>query len=157
MESFYLELSQLLQDHPRYRQMLSMISHYSTYSVMIVYPLVLLYLLMTHSPQFLFVMIRPLVAFVLVTVFRKIINRPRPYDVYDLQVVEDHKHGESFPSRHSVSALIIALVCFKVNAGIGIIMSIMAVIVMVTRLLGCLHFVSDIVAAIIFAVVIAWI
>ena len=110
----------------------------------------------TGHPLLLRTIIKPLLAFVIVTVFRKIVNRPRPYDVYDIEAVESHKHGQSFPSRHSVSALIIALSCLAVNQTVGMIIMCFALVVVMTRLLGCLHFVSDIVAAIIIVIIINW-
>lgn len=154
MEKFYVTLSQLLQTHPRYRQIIKIVGHFASYVVAFVYGCILLYMMVIHHPLLIETIIKPLIAFVLVTVFRKIVNRPRPYDAYDIESVEPHKHGQSFPSRHSVSAIIIALVCLKVNVTLGMIMTLLAIIVVSTRLLGCLHFVSDVVAALVIALII---
>ena len=86
------------------------------------------------------------------TIFRKIVNRPRPYDHMDIKPLKGHKHGESFPSRHSVSACIIALICFYANTYIGIFACIIAIIVSLTRIFSGVHHISDVFAAIIIAI-----
>ena len=117
----------------------------------ILYPCILLYLWFTKSP-FLFEAIwKPLAAFIVVTIFRKIVNRPRPYETMDIKPLVGHKYGESFPSRHTVSAVIIALVCFYVNIYLGIFALIVAMIMSVCRILAGVHFISDVLVSVIIA------
>ena len=65
----------------------------------------------------------PLVGFVAVSVFRYIVNRPRPYEKFDMPpVIPKDTHGRSFPSRHVFSAFIIAftvLICSPAASPFG--------------------------------------
>jgi len=69
----------------------------------------------------------------------------------------EHKQGESFPSRHTLSAFIIALVCFPVHIVLGIFAFIIAIMISATRILAGVHYMSDVVVAIIIAFVIYFI
>ena len=52
----------------------------------------------------------PGISFVLVTVLRKVINAPRPYEVFDAApVIPKDTRGNSFPSRHAFSIFVIAM------------------------------------------------
>ena len=79
----------------------------------IFYPIQLVCLIINEgwgSERFLRFALIPLITFILVTVARAIINAPRPYEKYHYTpaVPKDTK-GKSFPSRHTVSAFIIAM------------------------------------------------
>ena len=68
-----------------------------------------------------------------------------------------HKHGESFPSRHTVSAFAIAFACLHIYLPLGIIMTILAIIVSSSRILCGVHYISDVISAIIIAFIIGFI
>ncbi len=56
------------------------------------------------------VVIVPFLGFVTLTIVRRIINRPRPYEVDGIPpLIEKDTSGKSFPSRHVFSAYMIAL------------------------------------------------
>lgn len=89
----------------------------------------------------------PLCAFVLVTILRKVINKKRPYEVYDFHPIRyDNKikHGQSFPSRHCVSATVIAIACLAFVPWLGCVLLVLAVIVAISRVIAGLHFVIDV-------------
>ena len=81
----------------------------------ITYPVYVLYLCFTAGHMLALSIIAPLVGFIAVSVFRYIVNRPRPYEKFDMPpVITKDTHGRSFPSRHVFSAFIIAftvLIC----------------------------------------------
>ena len=84
--------------------------------------------------------------FILVTILRAIINAPRPYEVYDYTpVVHKSTKGKSFPSRHTVSAFIIAMAFLYVQTSIGVIMMFVALGIAISRVLAGVHFVRDVV------------
>ena len=88
----------------------------------------------------------PLGTFILVTILRAIINAPRPYEVYDYTpVVHKSTKGKSFPSRHTVSAFIIAMAFLYVQTSIGVIMMFVALGIAISRVLAGVHFVRDVV------------
>lgn len=99
----------------------------------------------------------PALTFVCVTCIRKIINRPRPYDTLGYEPFLKYKEGkgQSFPSRHTASAWIIAFACFYVHPVTGIIMILIALAVSLSRILAGMHYISDVVAGFLFSVVAA--
>ena len=77
--------------------------------VFLAYPLYLAVLYGEKDPKLLRAILVPAISFVLVTVFRKIINAPRPYEKFEMPpVIEKDTKGKSFPSRHVFSVFIIA-------------------------------------------------
>lgn len=89
----------------------------------------------------------PLCTFILVTVVRAIINAQRPYEKYDYTpVVHKDTKGKSFPSRHTVSAFIIAMAFLYIQSSLGIIMLAVAAVIGVTRVLAGVHFIRDVIS-----------
>ena len=88
----------------------------------------------------------PLCTLIIVSVIRAVINAKRPYEVYDYTpAVEKDARGKSFPSRHTVSAFIIAIAFLYVQTKIGVIMLLVAAAIGVTRVLAGVHFIRDVI------------
>lgn len=133
-----------------------MVSWLITYSILpflIIYPITLLYLFITHSPLLFDTFFKPAFLFLTITIFRFLINRERPYERYHIRPVKKHKKGKSFPSRHSASAFMIAFIMLDVNTGLGHILMICAIIVGLSRILGGLHYISDVLAGFLFSLI----
>ena len=97
----------------------------------------------------------PLFTFILVTIVRAIINAERPYEKYSYTpVVRKDTKGKSFPSRHTVSAFIIAMAFMYVDMKLGAIMLVVASVIGVTRVLAGVHFIRDVVSGAILGVLI---
>lgn len=115
--------------------------------VFISYPLYLIFLLLEKDiflPQ---AVVVPAVSFVVVTVFRKIVNEPRPYEKYDLPpVIDKDTRGKSFPSRHVFSVFVIAVTVFVRNPVAGCILAVIGVMIAVIRVIGGVHTVWDVAA-----------
>ena len=116
----------------------------------IFYPLQLLYLGFAAgwgSEVFLRFTLIPLGTFLLVTAVRAIINAKRPYEAFGYTpVVKKNTQGKSFPSRHTVSAFIIAMAFLYIDVKIGVIMLIVASVIGVTRVLAGVHFIRDVIS-----------
>ena len=116
----------------------------------IFYPLQLGCLLFNNGWQsevFLRFMLVPLCTLIAVTVVRAIINARRPYEKFDYTpVVQKNTKGKSFPSRHTVSAFIIAMAFLYTNTAIGVLMLLIAAVIGVTRVLAGVHFIRDVVS-----------
>ena len=116
----------------------------------IFYPVQLIYLGFNQgwsSEVFLRFTLIPLGVLILVTIVRAIINARRPYEVYDYTpVVYKATKGKSFPSRHTVSAFIIAMAFLYINVKIGAVMLIIATAIAVVRVLAGVHFIRDVVS-----------
>ena len=86
------------------------------------------------------------VGYVLVTVMRKIINAPRPYELRSYYKEKPkNKTGESFPSRHAYSAFVISILAWILNPVASIACAVMALCLCVSRVLVGIHFVRDVV------------
>lgn len=90
----------------------------------------------------------PGISFVLVTVLRKVINAPRPYEVFDAApVIPKDTRGNSFPSRHAFSIFVIAMTfcaCCPL-AWAGPVMLAAGVLLAVIRVVSGVHFPCDVV------------
>jgi len=88
------------------------------------------------------------ISFLAVTVFRKILNMPRPYEFITVPTwnKEKQKNGEGFPSRHVFSAFVIATVLFPWNMWVSIALYAFGIAMAVSRVLLGMHFIKDVVA-----------
>ena len=113
------------------------------------YPLLLiLKALEEFDREFIRILIVPLCVFLGVTVMRKIILRPRPYEKFHISpVIPNERKGQSFPSRHTASAVIIALSAFLVNVPFAIVLCAVALVVTTGRVLAGIHYISDVLFA----------
>jgi len=113
--------------------------------VFISYSILCIWLLVERDIRILKVIFIPLVIFILVTIIRKIINTPRPYVVLNIEpLIRRDKTGESFPSRHVLSVCIIAVACLYINPWLGVLMSVIAALIAVIRVLAGVHFIKDV-------------
>lgn len=85
----------------------------------------------------------PFFTFVLTGVIRYKIDRKRPFENMDIIPVIRHDKGKSFPSRHTVSAFIIAFSAYK--SGVGYWCFIPAALTGISRVIAGVHYLSDVV------------
>lgn len=154
MESFYQEMLDNIRKYPIIKKIIINFTNYIPYLTFIIYPSIIIYLYFTNNPLLLETILKPLISFLIVTIIRKIINRQRPYETMNIDPLILHKKGESFPSRHTVSAFAIALVSFNVSHFLGLFMLCLAIIISSGRILCGVHYISDVVSAIIIAFII---
>ena len=144
----YNRMAERMRQRPMALRMLLACNQGMTWLVMIAYPLLLLYLLFLKRYEMLYhTVLIPGVAFVVVSVFRRIYNAPRPYEKMDITpLIAKDKQGQRFPSRHVFSAFMIGM-CFLQVSGIlaGIIFAV-GVFLSVVRVLGGVHFLQDVIA-----------
>jgi len=152
MENFYKNMLKYISERQYLTNCILSINHYFPYITFIIYPCIITYLWFIKNPLWIDALWRPFIAFVFVTIFRKLIDRPRPYITMNITPLMSHKQGESFPSRHALSAMIIALVSFYVHPIVGIFTLIIAIMISVGRILAGVHYISDVVVAIMIAV-----
>ena len=94
------------------------------------------------------------IPFILVSIVRRMINAPRPYQLYDFyEVLPKGKQGRSFPSRHVFSAFVIAVIAFSVSVWLSVALLLLGIVVSTSRVLLGIHFVRDVVAGALIGIV----
>ena len=89
----------------------------------------------------------PGLAFILLSLFRSMLNRPRPYEVLDITpLIPRNKAGQSFPSRHLFSMTMIAVLWFPFHPAVSVILLIISIGLAAIRVIGGVHFIRDVLA-----------
>ena len=138
-------------DEVQMRRALGYAQKISVLGVYLVYGAVLAVTLWQRSGQFWRVLAVPAAVYVLGTLLRAAINRPRPYEALNFTPLfpKDTK-GQSMPSRHCFSAAAIVAAAFTVWVPLGVAACLLAAVVAVTRVLTGVHYPSDVLAGLAF-------
>ena len=87
----------------------------------------------------------PALGFILLTLVRKWINQPRPYETWGIvPLLEKDSSGNSMPSRHVFSATIISMACLHANLPAGLILLVLSALLGLVRVLGGVHYPKDV-------------
>ncbi|MCH5298708.1 MAG: phosphatase PAP2 family protein [Ruminococcus sp.] len=160
-ENGYKRIGEFFGRHSFMLAVLKLVYKYLPYPVFVAYPSLLVYLFFHYgiiSEEFLKVLFVPAVVFVAVTLFRKICNRQRPYEKYDIKpIVHKEKKGQSFPSRHAASEFIIAMAFLYVSPALGIVLLFVGAVMCVSRVLCGVHFIKDVLVGAALSVLIGYI
>lgn len=127
--------------------------------IYLAYPCLLAWLLLHNGTDALFAgrvdplfyraLLVPSFSFVAVSLFRKALNAPRPYEVFGLPPVINKKtKGKSFPSRHAFSIFVIGMT-FLATCPLpwaGWLILALGICLAIVRVLAGVHFPRDVVA-----------
>ena len=100
----------------------------------------------------------PAAGFLLVTLIRKKLNRPRPAQLFHFVPLVQHEDGCSFPSRHTSSAFLITCALFwlcrytALPAVFPLIAAVSAVLTALSRVVAGVHFPRDAIAGAAFGI-----
>ena len=118
----------------------------------VVMPIVYLTLLATTylqeglGEQALIYVFVPASGFVILSLLRKKINAPRPYEEWGIKPLLDRDSpGQSMPSRHVFSATIISMACLHASLSVGVILLVLSALLGLVRVLGGVHYPKDVV------------
>lgn len=90
----------------------------------------------------------PAIGFALLSLIRKWINRPRPYESHEIiPLIPKDSKGNSMPSRHVFSMTIIAFAIMQVNLAAGIGFAAFSLILGLIRIVTGVHYPSDVAVA----------
>jgi membrane-associated phospholipid phosphatase len=160
----YIKRMEYFKEHPGICRGMELTGRIATGIVFFAYPLLLVWLLFRRAPELAGAIIVPLDGFLILTVFRRLINRKRPYEVYDTPpAIPKDKKGSSFPSRHVYSAFAIAFVFGWIGAvlaipavvGLAAGLVLLGVLLAVIRVLAGIHFLSDVLAGAAWAILVS--
>ena len=155
-QEWYNHIAANIENKPFFLRLLRTFNRFMT----VVMPIVYLTLLATtyfqegFGEQVLMYVFVPASGFVILSLFRKKINAPRPYEVWEIVPLLDRDSpGQSMPSRHVFSATIISMACLHASLSVGVILLILSAILGLVRVLGGVHYPKDVVVGYIYGLV----
>ena len=155
-EEMYRKITAPILRHPRGVQTLNIINKAITMLIYSIYPIFLLGLLVSRDLRFWKVLLIPGISFVLVSLFRKYIDAPRPYEVLNIvPLINKDTKGQSFPSRHVFSVFVIAMTLYYISMPVGITLIIVGVLLGIVRVVGGVHFPKDVIVGAIVGILIS--
>ena len=146
-QEWYDHIAGKIENRPIFLRLLRAFNRFMT----IVMPMIYLTLLaITYLKQglgkqvgiYLFI---PASGFVILSLLRKKINAPRPYEEWAIKPLLDRDSpGQSMPSRHVFSATIISMACLHASLSVGVILLVLSVFLGLVRVLGGVHYPKDV-------------
>lgn len=147
-QEWYGHIASKIENKPIFLRLLRAFNRFMT----IVMPIVYLTLLATTyfqeglGKQVCIYVFVPASGFVILSLFRKKINAPRPYEEWDIKPLLDRDSpGQSMPSRHVFSATIISMACLHASLTMGMICLTLSALLGLVRVLGGVHYPKDVV------------
>jgi len=155
-DSFYAKISAPFRTSESRRIIVPLADKLLTTLFYLTYPLLLLALLLKgapvgsplpFNPDLVACTVAPGTGFALVSLLRKTINAPRPYEVFDIKplIIKDTV-GQSFPSKHVYSSFAIAMCWLSFSFALGAILVALAFCIACIRVVGGVHFPKDVAA-----------
>ena len=146
-QEWYQNISSRLTSHPPLLFLLRSFNRLMTVTMPLVYLalLVTTYLQLGLSQQVGIYLFIPASGFVILSLFRKKINHPRPYETWDISpLLEKDSSGQSMPSRHVFSATIISMACLHASLPVGLACLLFSALLGLVRVLGGVHYPKDV-------------
>ena len=155
-QEWYDHIAGKIKNNPFFLRLLRFFNRFMTVVMPIVYLTLLAttYLQQGLGKQVLIYVFVPASGFVILSLLRKKINAPRPYEEWDIKPLLDRDGpGQSMPSRHVFSATIISMACLHASLTMGMICLTLSAFLGLVRVLGGVHFPKDVVVGYICALV----
>ncbi len=87
----------------------------------------------------------PIFALIISCFMRKVINNKRPFEVFSIEPIVSHKKGNSTPSNHSTSAMVISFALVFISELFKPYIFILAIITGISRIMAGIHYPFDVV------------
>lgn len=129
----------------RLKNVMTIITMFSSKIFFVLYVVNIIYLLIKRDIRLLAYILVPLISLLIVSIIRKKINKKRPFEELGIRPFIEHENGESFPSKHSTSAMIIAISTLSINMYLGILMVLLAIVTGLSRIFVGVHYPLDII------------
>ena len=146
-QEWYRNISSKLTSHPTLLFLLLSFNRLMTVAMPLIYLtlLVTTYLQLGLGQQVGVYVLIPASGFVILSLFRKKINHPRPYETWDISpLFEKDSSGQSMPSRHVFSATIISMACLHSSLPVGLACLLFSALLGLVRVLGGVHYPKDV-------------
>lgn len=153
-ENFYKKIMRLFQTHPAYIYPLNLVNRLLTLSGFVLYPVLLVVSVVGLDKRFFAFLFLPAFFFLAMSRIRKLINSPRPYEMYDiLPLIPRDGQGQSFPSRHVFSIFLIGTLWCGVWLPVGILLILFGILLACIRVAAGVHFPKDVLWGAIFGII----
>ena len=155
-QEWYDHIAGNIENNPFLLTLLRTFNRFMTVVMPIVYLtlLVITYLQEGLGKQVWIYLFAPASGFMILSLLRKKINAPRPYETWEIVPLLDRdRPGQSMPSRHVFSATIISMACLYASLSVGVILLVFSALLGLVRVLGGVHFPKDVVVGYICALV----
>lgn len=152
----YLKLNEWVRSKKALCTAVKYLNKILTAVIYISYPLFLVVIFYLKEPMLSSYIAFPAVAFIEVSILRYCYNSPRPYQKFDYMPIgkDFPKRGNSFPSRHTFSAFMVSLMFLHYCLPLGVIYLVLSTLLAIVRVLSGMHFVKDVVAGFIIAILV---
>ena len=141
----YARLSAPFRPEKRRRALLAA-NRVLTYGCYAAYPLLLAALAVQRDGHFWRALLVPGISVVLLSLVRRLINAPRPYEALDIApLIHKDTHGKSLPSRHVFSMFVIAMTFLWLLPPVGILLLICGAVLAAVRVIGGVHYPRDVI------------
>ncbi len=151
-EAAYKAMLEGIRRRPKLSVTVLFVSKFATYFMYIFYPVFLAFLAVWDKKLPFKETLVPFIGFLILSVFRRLLNAPRPYEKFDIEPLKKKlTKGVSFPSRHTFSAFVIAFCALSRFPLLGSALLILSAALGVCRILSGVHFIKDVIAGSLFA------
>lgn len=143
-KTLFLTCYQFTKKHPKLEKYILFTGKILPQLMLFVYFGFLFLLIQTKSSFLIKAVAVPFFTLILITMIRKTINRKRPFEIFPIVCTLSHDKGNSFPSRHTASAFIIAITILHYHFAYGLFFLFIAFIIAISRVMLGLHFPLDV-------------
>lgn len=146
----YIKLTSFFRKTKLRENLVKCLCKFTPLLVVLIYSFSLVFLFINKNEKLIMFTFVPASNFIFITIIRKMLNKPRPYDLFNHVPLVSYNRGKgkSFPSRHTSSGFIIALSYFYIgNIPLGLFMISIAFVIGLSRVVAGVHFPKDIAAA----------
>ncbi|WP_294464750.1 phosphatase PAP2 family protein [uncultured Anaerofustis sp.] len=143
-KEFYFKLYAPFYKDKNKKNFLNIIDKIVTYLIFLSFPIfIMINFIKGHDVTRL--ILSTLIPFILLSVFRKVFDAKRPYEIFDIKpILNKDTKGKSFPSRHVFSAFVIGTSGLFISVTYGVIIIILGILLSVIRVMGVVHFIKDV-------------
>lgn len=142
----YNKIEAWFRCHPTAFRLLRIFNRYLPRIAYVAYPVAAVLLFWQHDSRLLRYLLVPAIAFFFCTIIRHKLNRPRPYEVWQIRpLILKNKAGHSFPSRHMTCAAVIATAFWYLSLPLGLVMTAIAILIAFVRVFAGIHFTKDVI------------
>lgn len=142
----YIKISDFVRKYSKGESIVKYANIIMTRVVYLAYFVMLITLAIQKDARIFKVILVPGISFLLVSVFRHVMDAPRPYVLYDFKpIVKKEKKGQSMPSRHVFSVFVIGMAAWYLCPVFGILIFMDGVFMCAGRVIAGVHFPRDVI------------